>query len=469
MSVDIRELEEKKASYIRQGQKALDAGDVRKAERFTQEAENVAATIKSHARLSELAGGSDNGAQPFRPQLPGTNGSSNGSDFAAKAATITALRFGNVEDAVKGILTDLHGGGYEGAYMHQRQAFRNYLRRGEQLLSRGDYDILKTIVMTPTAVKGAIMQGIDDVASLKATMVEAIDTLGGFVVPVDFQMDVIERMKGLTVMRGRASVDTTSRDVVEMPVSTGGDDQYSSAVRVTWVDETPAPGVANTNLTFGMEQIPIHTVMAETVLSRNLIEDAAFNIEQFLSKKFAESSAIDEDNKFLTGSGVGTPQGILPGGTNANGLQEVPSLDAAKLSWDGLLDLVYAVPSQYRDGCVFMGERKTYRDIAKLKSSANDYLWKPFQFDGGAEGAPPKLLGFPTLEQEVLPTVGAAAYPLIFGDPKGYQIFDRVGMTVERYLDSQTARQNMVMFIMRRRLGGQVIEPWRFAIQKIST
>jgi len=276
-------------------------------------------------------------------------------------------------------------------------------------------------------------------------------------------------MKGQTIMRGRAAVDQTSRDMVEIPVSTGGDDQYTSAVRVTWVDETPVAGQSATNLTFGLESIPIHTVMAESALGRNMLEDAAFDVEGYLTRKFAEASAIDEDNKFLVGVGAGTPQGILPGGTNALGLTEVVSGAAADVTWDGLINLMYAVPSQYRNKAVWIAERATYRNIAKLRTSTTgEYLWQPFQFVGGAEFVPPRLMGAATLEQEGMPSIAANTYPIIYGDPGAYQIFDRVGMTVERYLDSATARTNTIIYVMRRRLGAQVLEPWRLAVQKVS-
>lgn len=458
-------LNERKAEYIKQARVYFEAGDIANGQKYTDLAKQAATAIEG---IKSLEGMGDVEAPSMRPPLPGTQQTADDS-FAQKASNIHTMRFGQPEDAVKGILRDLHGDGYEGAYLKQRSAFRNYLRRGDKHLSQEDVGLLKQIVMTPTAVKSLIEQGIDSVEAVKATMVEAIDTLGGFAVPVDFQMRVIERIQGLTVVRPKASVDNTSRDVVEIPVSTGGDDQYSSAVRVTWVDETPVAGVAATNLTFGMEQIPIHTVMAETGLSRNLIEDSAFNIENFLTKKFAESLAIDEDNRFLTGTGVGTVQGILPGGLNALSLTEKISGSAAALTWDGLLALMYAVPSQYRQNCVWIGERATYLEIAKLRNAtSNDYLWKPWQYDGGADGAPAKLLGFPVLEQESMPSVAANAFPLVFGDLSGYQIFDRIGMTVERYLDSSTARQNMVMYVMRRRIGAQVVEPWRFAAQKVA-
>lgn len=457
----IAEMQRRKTEFIESARQAANAGRLNEAKAYREKAEKA---DQSLAELKSLAALEN--AQAFRPPLPGTADDLPSPDRARSAYQI---RFGTIEDSIKGILTDLHGTNYDGLYWAQKSAFKSYLRKGEQYLNRDEHSLLKQIVLTPGAVKSAIAQGIDSVAAIKATMVEAIDTLGGFAVPVDFQARVIERLAGQTVVRSRASVDQTSRDMVEIPTSTGGNDQYSSAVRVTWVDEKPVAGVADTNLTFGMESIPVNTVMAETGLSRNLVEDAAFDIEGFLVRKFAEASQIDEDNRFLTGSGVGNPQGILPGGANLLSLTERVSGAAAALTWEGLISMAYAIPSQYRQNAVWVAERATYEAIAKLKeSTSGNFLWNPYQYSGGAEKVPPRLLGYEVVEQESMPSIAAGAYPIIFGDMSGYQIFDRIGMTVERYLDSNTARQNMIMYVVRRRLGAQPTELWRFAVQKVA-
>jgi HK97 family phage major capsid protein len=471
-------------NLIAEAKLALKAGNLAEAQSLRAQAEDLKKNIEEGRLLDQMEA-------PVRPGLPGSTKGGSMPTYAKPAPVVDmegeamyeqeaqkafyTMRFGEEDKAIKAILVDLHGVDYTDAYWQQRQAFNHYMRRGERELGKEEFGILKQIVMTPAAVKAALLQGVDSVRALKATMVEAIDTLGGFAVPVDFQARVIERLQGMTVMRGRASVDNTSRDMVEIPVSTGGNDQYSSAVRVRWVDETPAAGTADTNLTFGLESIPIHTVMAETGLSRNLIEDSAFNIEQFLVRKYAEAIAIDEDNKFLIGTGVKTPQGILPGGTNALGLTQRVSGHATLITWDSLISMVYAIPSQYRANAVWIANRFFFEAIAKLRSDSaaagdqlGNYLWNPFQATGGADGTPTRLLGFPILEQEVMPDVAANTFPLVFGDLGGYQIFDRVGMTVERYLDSATARQNMIMFVMRRRLGGQVVEPWRLSTMKVA-
>jgi HK97 family phage major capsid protein len=138
------------------------------------------------------------------------------------------------------------------------------------------------------------------------------------------------------------------------------------------VDEVPTSGAAATNLTFGQERLPIHTVMAETTLSRNLIEDAAFPLEAYLARKFAEAAAIDEDNQFLTGDGNGKPQGVLPGSANGLSLTEVNSGNANYLTFDGLIGLTFGLSAQYRQNAVFVAEKATWRDIAKLQDTKAD-------------------------------------------------------------------------------------------------
>ena len=239
----------------------------------------------------------------------------------------------------------------------------------------------------------------------------------------------------------------------------GGDSRYTSAVRATWVNETPTAGTAASNPSFGFERIPVHTLMIETFLSRNLLEDVAVDVVGLLTRQFAEAAAIEEDECFLVGNGVGKPQGVLPGGANSLSLAEVVTGSAAAITADGLRSLKRAIARQYRDPAVFVMESGTAEDIELLKDGEGRYF---FDLDND------QLLRKPLLEDEAMPSVGANTYPIIYGDLGGYFIADRVGMTVERYLDSATARINQVVFVMRRRLGGQCVEPWRLAVQKVA-
>ncbi|MDD3983852.1 MAG: phage major capsid protein [Candidatus Paceibacterota bacterium] len=468
----MKTLQEKMALAIANARTALEAGELEKAKEYREEAEKYAKAIEEMKALDGLSAAQKQ--EPMRPPLP-TAGDPTApkpddepkADPVAKAAYIQ--QFGEPQDYIKSMLIDLHGKDYEAKYWAHRKAFNRYLRHGEGALSGEERRLLKEVVFTPESIKAALKQGIDDFRVLKSTMVEASDTLGGYVVPIDFQARVIERLPGLTQIRPRATKEQTSRDVFERPVSTGGGSQYPNNVTITWVDETPTAGTAATNLTYGMESIPIHTAMAETFLSRNMLEDAAYNVEEHLVRSFSVASAIDEDNLFLTGDGNGRPEGILPSSTNALSLSYgYNPTSTTAIEWDGLVKTRWTLDAQYRQNAVWIGEKATYEAIDKLKDGEGQYLWRA-QYGNNSSATPNPLMGFATLEQEGMPSIATNAYPLIFGDIAGYTIVDRVGMSVERYLDSATARINQVVFVMRRRLGGQVTEPWRIVLYKVAT
>lgn len=449
-----------KAKEMLTAAKALLEADEPNVEEANKLRENAKGLMAQAEALKATMGDLDALAEPQLPAALPTEADPNEPPETTKSFNpLYTLRYGDEDEAVKAILTDLHGADYRQKRMDQDVGFALYLRKGVGA-SKGH-------IFTPDEVRLAIKEG-QDVRALKTVMVEAQDVLGGYVVPSDWRADVIMRMQGLTCIRGRAKQITTSRDSVELPTITGGDDQYIGAVRVTWVDETPAAATSDTNVTFGLERIPVHTVMAKIRLSRNLVEDAAFNIASHLAEELSFAQAIDEDNQFLTGDGNGRPRGFLPSSANSESLSEAESGHASTLTADGILELVYEIPSQYRQNAVFIAERATYKAIRKLKTGDGEYLWN--QDRTWTQGQPTYLLGYEVLEQEAMPSIGSATYPILFGDIRqAYTIVDRIGMSVERYLDSSTAELNQIMYLCRRRLGGQVVLTPPMAVQKCST
>lgn len=389
-------------------------------------------------------------------------------DGFAKPAYV--LRYGEEDAAVKAVIKDVYGSEYADKRVAQRGAFVKYLRSGTNHLNLEETKLLKQLILLPEQIKNDVKADVS-VGTIKATLQESINDLGGYTVPEDYRAIMVQRLAENSIIRPNARIVTTNRDAVEYPKLEGGNDRYTSAVRVTWVDEVPnSANVALTNPTFGMLRVPVHTVMARTDISRNMLEDSAFDIIGEVSRLFAEAAAIDEDTQFLTGIGGGRPLGILGERSGAeeipvDGIGVVNSGASSTLLADGVIDLAYSLPAQYRMNAKFIGARTTMRDIRKFKDTQNRYIWE----DNYQAGQPPRILGYSALESESVPTVGVNKYPLIFGDLMGYLIVDRVGMTIERVEDSTTVGTNKVALFMRRRLGGQVLEPWRIKVQKVST
>lgn len=376
---------------------------------------------------------------------------------------INTMRFGETSSAVKAVAADLYGDNYDELRHEQHIAFATYIRRGERGLNNEHRSALKRIVLAPSQIEYVVRQGIA-VKSIKTDMSEVLLDLGGFLVPEDFRTDLIERLPGLTVVRAHATVGPTGSDVMTRVKVTGGDDRYTSAVRTSWVGDAPTAS-ARTAPTFGLERTPIHIQKATIYVPMSLLEDTPFPLTQWVSDEVSKAYAIDEDETFLIGNGIAKPEGILPGSANTvlGAGQEVVSGNATALTADGIIDLVYGLAQQYWPNALYVMNRTTAGIIRKFKDGEGRYLWE----DSYQKGQPAQLLGYPVYTSEAMPDVAANAYPIIFGDFKGYSIADRIGMSVVR--DEITLNEDdIIKFLFRRRLGAQVNMEWAFTVQKVS-
>jgi HK97 family phage major capsid protein len=286
------------------------------------------------------------------------------------------------------------------------------------------------------------------------------DTGGGFLVPEDFQTEVIRKIANIAGIGAMVSRQTTSRDVVRWPkVNYSTDDVSSSGLTVTWEDETDT-STSTDPTPFGSVAIPTKKVRALVKVSRELLEDEAVDVLALLSDLAGDAFAIAEDNVFSVGFGGKKPEGFM---TNPD-IGTTNSGSSGAFLGDGLIDLVYALPEQYAANAVIMTKRTSLGAIRKLKDTTNQYLWQP----SVQAGQPSTLLGYPLKTNEHIAAIAAAARAAIIADFKRlYKAIDKAGMSIQR-LDEKYADTDEVGFIFRRRVGGAVVSPWAGRIQVLS-
>ena len=291
-------------------------------------------------------------------------------------------------------------------------------------------------------------------------LTEGVDSEGGHLVPDDWQRQILQAASARAGLRRHVTAVRTGRDSVEWPTIEGGDDIHASAVRRTWIDEQPAEGAADTEPSFGAIRIPVHTAMLTTKASRNLVEDSLANFTSVLANLFADEVRLSDEEAFLSGDGVAKPLGLL----NTADIPTVNSGNASTLTADGLLDLFYGLPAQYRDRGLFVMSSATEDTVRKLKDANNQYLWI-----GGFATQPETLLGRTVLSSEFMPALAADATPIAFGDFGRYVVVDRVGFSIQRIdADQQLAEKNQIGYVGRQRVGGRVVQPRAFRLQKIA-
>jgi HK97 family phage major capsid protein len=372
-----------------------------------------------------------------------------------------ASRFGDRKEAMKSVLSDLIGTDYQQTIYEQNVAFAKYIRGGERAVDSKEMKLLNRQFFPEDAVTKAILDEGFDVATIKATQVEAQGELGGIAVPPNRQSDITARLPGLTAVRGGGATVITlvNSNSTEIPQWRGDNQRYIGMLRGQWGGETAQPTEQN----FKLDMVPVvaNIYTYKVPLSQSLVEDAA-NLVTMLMNDIAVTRAIDEDQAFLVGDGIGKPHGILPGGANVNGLKEVNSGAASALTVAGIKALKRGVASQYRRNCVWVANSDTFGVIEKFTAGAGTSNWA---FPDLSEED--RLLGRALYESEAMPEIAANAYPLLFGWMMGYDIVERLGMTIQRFQDSNTG-PNKVEYHVRARVGGRLERPWMFAVQKVA-
>jgi len=293
-------------------------------------------------------------------------------------------------------------------------------------------------------------------AGLRALEVKAMSVGsnpdGGYVVPVEIEQAIGERLNAISPIRQVSAVRTISANVYKKPFMTSGP-------AVGWVGETDAR-TQTTTPTLDQLSFPAMELYAMPAATATLLEDAAVNLDQWLASEVDQAFAVQEGTAFVTGDGSNKPKGFLSYTTVANAswvwgdvgyiatgsAGAFPSTNPS----DVLVDLIYALKAGYRQNAVFVMNRKTQASIRKFKDGQGNYLWQPpAQANGRAT-----LMSFPVVEAEDMPDIAANSLSVAFGDfGRGYLVVDRQGVTVLR--DPFTAKP-YVLFYTTKRVGGGV-------------
>jgi len=304
-----------------------------------------------------------------------------------------------------------------------KDQFMSYLRKGDQVMGANE---------------------------MKALSVGS-DPDGGFVVYPDMSGRVVSKVFETSPMRAYASVQTISTDALEGLFDL---DEAASG----WVSETQARAETSTPQ-LKTWRIPVHELYAFPKATQKILDDAAINLEAWLSGKVSEKFARDEAAAFVNGDGVSKPRGFLTyltGTTLPGTIEQVATgvsgaFAAAPSGGDVLIDALYGLKAQYRANANWFMNRATTKLARKLKDSDGSYIWSP----GIAAGQPASILGYPTASFEDMPDPAANSLSIAVGDMRAaYQIVDRVGIRVLR--DPYTAKP-YVGFYTTKRVGGDVV------------
>jgi HK97 family phage major capsid protein len=231
----------------------------------------------------------------------------------------------------------------------------------------------------------------------------ASNPAGGFTVPTSFQRRLLEARRFLGSFEELSNtIRTTSGEAMPHPVVSA----FGSAV---WTSENS--GFTPSDDTF--DQVTLNAFKASTkvIVSEELLQDSAFDLEAYLARQFGLRFRVLEESAYINGDGAGKPLGI---NHTTSGVATTTAAvgNATSFNYTAIVTLVFALPSQYRQNASFVLSDTTARGLYLMLDGSQRPIWNvDVTSDGGN-----RLLGYPVYTHPDMPASAANARSAMFGD-----------------------------------------------------
>lgn len=274
---------------------------------------------------------------------------------------------------------------------------------------------------------------LPDAAEIKAAYQEDTDAEGGFLVPIQFQAELLRLTGEAGVAFPRVRRFPMTVDEMQIP-------RLLTDVTVDWVDEETL--IPESEATFERPNFVVKKLGAHSIASNEQLEDSAIQMIPLIIELFAQKFAEKKDFVILDGvAATDNYDGIL----HAAGVNETV-MGATKTAftdttWENLSDVMTAIVASAKTRAAWWMHRDIINIVRKITDSNGQFIWQP-----PSGGRPSNIWGYPLVEAEQAPDISKSAISrefVAFGDMQYYAWGDRQRMTTEasrhvKFLNHQT-------------------------------
>lgn len=294
-------------------------------------------------------------------------------------------------------------------------------------------------------------------------MAERIPSEGGFLVPENLRSEILMVALETAVIRPRAQV--VPMDSLRVPMPSVDDVSHASSVyggvQAFWTEE--AASLAQSAPTWGRVVLEAKKLTAFTAIPNELLQDSVTPLDMWFNRFFPKAIAWFEDVAFISGTGVGQPQGIL----NAPGA--VTSATAGSSGTLVFADIAAAFARMWpasMNNAVWLCAPDVLPALLQLAASSGGTAIAPPLFlqgyqaigtpgGGSGDGIHYTLMGRPLIVTEKAPALaGTVPGSLTFADLGYYLLGDRQTMQVASS-DEYLFGQDMIAYRIIERLDGR--------------
>ena len=262
---------------------------------------------------------------------------------------------------------------------------------------------------------------------------------GNFIVPDTFEQKLVKGLTEKSLIRKLGTVMKTNTTMRIPTIIADGE--------AAWIPENEP--VQFSEAVYGEIVLDAYKLAHKVVVSDEMLEDANFDVEDYIRQLFVESVSAAEELALFIGDGNGKPTGLLHQ-TSVGWVSE----KAGDITYDDILNLIHSVKSPYRKNAVLVMSEDAITKLLSIIHYHGNSPWDVSLKDGTTK----TLFGYPVYTTNYLDRVLPGTKPVLFGDFSYFWIGERgkrsMKRLVERYADT-----GQVAYITSERIDAKLVLP----------
>jgi HK97 family phage major capsid protein len=245
---------------------------------------------------------------------------------------------------------------------------------------------------------------------------ETTDNEGAYLTIPEVYNSILETLKPLSIFRSLPGIKQINVNAAqfEIPTMTTGATAY-------WVNEQRATATINAER-FGKITLNPKALISWSKLTKDLINDSAFNAEQFIQNEIIRQIAVTEDAAFLTGLGASNQPKGLYSWLNAANVTTSGGTTTELYEADFFTAETDIRGANIMGNLVWIMNYTTYSSLrTKLRVTTGQVAWPELR------DTVPTLLGYPVKFSN---TTSNPSSKIFLFAPEHFMIADRTGINV---------------------------------------
>ena len=262
---------------------------------------------------------------------------------------------------------------------------------------------------------------------------------GNFIVPDTFEQKLVKGLTEKSLIRKLSTVMKTNARMRIPTIIADGE--------ATWIPENEP--VQFSEAVYGEIVLDAYKLAHKVIVSDEMLEDAQFDVEDYIRQLFVESVSAAEELALFIGDGNGKPTGLLHQASTG-----WVSENAGDITYDDILNLIHSVKSPYRKNAVLVMSEDAITKLLSIIHYHGDSPWDVSLKDGTTK----TLFGYPVYTTNYLDRVLPGTKPVLFGDFSYFWIGERGKRSVKRLIE-RYADTGQVAYITTERIDAKLVLP----------